>query len=148
VNFDAKGNEQQYAAVSRGFQAPHDARVEKAICIATDLGTCETTRPCETNRKCDEDKRMSSLGSNTPHLWTKLYEIAVSEPNRAMRMERLLEAERAILERALMLEDEKEDHEAEKIALEEAAGFVREMKLSVMTDGVGKELAPGQHDKI
>ena len=65
-----------------------------------------------------------------------------------MRMERLLEAERAILERVLMLEDEKENYQAEKIALEEAAAFVREMKLNVTTDGVDQGLAPGEYDKI
>ena len=61
---------------------------------------------------------------------------------------RLVEAERAILERALVLSTEQAEHGTEMVALEEAAKFVREMKLTTMSDGHGKDLSPGDRDLL
>jgi hypothetical protein len=91
---------------------------------------------------------MDAPGSEIPEFWTKLYESAITEPDRTLRMARLLEAERAILERALVLSTEHTEHGTEIVALEEAAKFVREMKLNTMSDGVGKDLSPGDRELL
>jgi hypothetical protein len=54
---------------------------------------------------------------------------------------RLLELQEVILERARMLDVEVgQEHESEAQALEEAADFVRQMKLGTQADGLGKEV--------
>jgi hypothetical protein len=90
---------------------------------------------------------VDSAFQNQDH-WTTLYEIAIREPDRAKRMRLLLQAERAVLERAIDLEREENGHEAEEKALEEAASFIREMKLNTMNDGVGKELKCGDKNVL
>src|SRR5438445_10643124 len=55
---------------------------------------------------------------------------------------------RAVLERALVLEKEGRNNPAEGQALQEAADFLREMKLSTLADGLGKELTAGDKDSI
>jgi hypothetical protein len=76
--------------------------------------------------------------------WDVLYERAITQPDVNLRRQRLAEAETAILERARVLDEEPGQHEAEGQALEEAADFIREMKLQTQSDGVGKELRVGQ----
>ena len=98
--------------------------------------------------KSSEENDMGAPGSQIPEFWTKLYESAITEPDRTLRMARLLEAERAILERALVLSTEQTEHGSEIVALEEAAKFVREMKLKTMSDGVGKNLSPGDRELL
>ena len=63
-----------------------------------------------------------------------------------LRRRRLQEAETAILQRARALDGEPGDHETEAHALEEAADYVREMKLESETDGVGKEVKVGDKE--
>ena len=63
-------------------------------------------------------------------------------------MERLIEAQRAVLERALVLEKEGGNNPAEGQALQEAADFLREMKLNTQSDGMGNELTSGDKDFI
>lgn len=84
---------------------------------------------------------MDALGSQTADLWKKLYETAINEPDRPLQMQRLLEAERAILERALFL-DEQEYDGPEVTALERAGDSVREMKLKTGSNG-GRQAGPG-----
>jgi hypothetical protein len=91
---------------------------------------------------------MGAPGSHIPEYWTKLYESAITEPDRTVRMTRLLEAERAILERALVLSTDLSEHHTEVVALEEAAKFVREMKLNTLSDGDGNHLSPGDRDLL
>jgi hypothetical protein len=91
---------------------------------------------------------MGAPGSHIPEYWTKLYESAITEPDRTLRMARLLEAERAILERALFLSTGPTEHATEIVALEEAAKFVREMKLNTLSDGDGNHLSPGDRDLL
>jgi hypothetical protein len=95
-----------------------------------------------------KENEMGAPGSQIPEFWTKLYESAITEPDRTLRMARLLEAERAILERALFLSTDRTEHGTEIVALEEAAKFVREMKLNTMSDGDGKDLSPGDRELL
>ena len=80
--------------------------------------------------------------------WQAIYEKAIAEPNPDLRRQRLLEAQRAILDRAAELEHERGDHQAEAEALQEAADFVREMKAATLTDGEGMEIKIGDKDKL
>lgn len=80
--------------------------------------------------------------------WEAIYEKALTEANPDLRRQRLLEAQRAILDRAAMLEEERGDHEAEVEALQEAAEFVREMKAATQMDGVGMELKIGDKEEL
>jgi hypothetical protein len=83
------------------------------------------------------------------YAWEMLYEQAIGEADTALRRLRLLEAQEAILERARMLDVEVgEEHESEAKALEEAADFVREMKLETQADGLGKEVRVGDKKPI
>jgi hypothetical protein len=83
------------------------------------------------------------------YAWEVLYEQAISEPNPAIRRMRLFEAQEAILDRARMLDDEPgQEHESEVYALEEAADFVREMKLESQADGAGKEVKIGDQERL
>jgi hypothetical protein len=77
------------------------------------------------------------------YAWEALYEHAISVADPEVRRQRLLEAQEAILHRAKILDDEPGDHEAEAQALEEAADFVRDMKLQTQSDGVAKEVNVG-----
>src|SRR3954464_9832108 len=62
---------------------------------------------------------------------------------------RLLELQEVILERARMLDVEVgQEHESEAQALEEAADFVRQMKLGTQADGLGKEVRIGDKEAI
>jgi hypothetical protein len=73
----------------------------------------------------------------------------IGEADPALRDVRLLEAQEAILERARMLDVEVgQEHESEAQALEEAADFVREMKLETQADGLGKEVKVGDNEPI
>src|SRR3954462_4129882 len=73
----------------------------------------------------------------------------IGEADPALRDVRLLEAQEAILERARMLDVEVgQEHESEAQALEEAADFVREMKLETQADGLGKEVKIGDKEAI
>jgi hypothetical protein len=78
--------------------------------------------------------------------WEAIYEKAITEANPDLRRQRLLEAQKAILDRAATLEDERGDHQAEAEALEEAADFLREMKAQTQTDGVAMELKVGDKE--
>ena len=89
---------------------------------------------------------MGSPGSQTPDFWTKLYQSAIAEPDRGKRLQRLLAAERAVLERAVFLEEKQTEQGAEATALKEAIHFIREMKMRTMSDGVGMEVSPGDKD--
>lgn len=82
------------------------------------------------------------------NVWETLYEHAITESNTELRRRRLREAERAILDRAKALDDDPGEHESEAQALEEAANFIREMKLQAETDGVCKELQIGDKDEF
>jgi len=88
-----------------------------------------------------------NLKGKVPGVWEQFYEAAITEPDRTKRMERLIEAQRAVLERALVLEKEGGNNPAEGQALQEAADFLREMKLSTLADGLGKELTAGDKGK-
>jgi hypothetical protein len=76
-------------------------------------------------------------------MWEALYEKAITEPDTELRRLRLQEAEEAILRRAAILEDQWDPAQAEAQALEEAADFVREMKLNTQTDGMNKQMQRG-----
>jgi hypothetical protein len=60
----------------------------------------------------------------------------------------LQEAEDAILRRAATLDDQADQAEPEVQALEEAADFIREMKLNTQTDGVNKQMKRGATVKL
>ena len=75
-----------------------------------------------------------------PNLWESLYEQAITEADPDLRRRRLLEAQAAIVQRALALDREPGDHESEARALEEASDYIREKKAETLTDGVGKEV--------
>ena len=62
-----------------------------------------------------------NLKGEVPGVWEQFYEAAITEPDRTKRMERLIEAKRAVLERALVLEKEGGNNPAEGQALQEAA---------------------------
>ena len=81
--------------------------------------------------------------ARTAYGWEPAYEKAISEPDPSLRRARLQEAEIRILERARMLELESRNDDAECLALEEAADFIREMKKKTQMDGIGKEVSPG-----
>ena|SRR3954447_13702885 len=83
-----------------------------------------------------------------PDLWESLYEQAITEPDPDLRRRRLQEAETAILRRARVLDREPGEHEAEVQALEEAASYIREMKLETQTDGVSKEVNTGDKEPV
>jgi hypothetical protein len=91
--------------------------------------------------------KMTQNDSRTPpYVWEVLYERAITEPDPGLRRLRLQEAEQAILNRAGVLDDndnEAVQHEPEAQALEEAADFLREMKLITQSDGVAKEMKSG-----
>jgi hypothetical protein len=80
-----------------------------------------------------------------PYFWGALYERAITEPDPGLRRLRLQEAEEAILRRAGVLDvaNEAAPGEPEAQALEEAADFIREMKLITQSDGVDKEMKKG-----
>ena len=80
--------------------------------------------------------------------WDTIYERAITEPDVHLRRQRLVEAETAILERARVLDDQPGEHEAEGQALEEAADFIREMKLRTQSNGVNQELRVGQKSDL
>jgi hypothetical protein len=82
------------------------------------------------------------------NVWESLYEQAITEPNVQLRRRRLQEAGAAVLERALVLDREPGDHEAEGLALEDAAEFIREMKRVTQTDGLGKEIKIGDKEDL
>ena len=77
------------------------------------------------------------------YTWEALYEHAISVADPKVRRQRLSEAQEAILHRARTLDAEPGDHDAEAQALEEAADFVRDMKLQTQSEGVGKEINVG-----
>ncbi len=85
---------------------------------------------------------------NDASFWESLYEKAVAESDRALRTQRLLEAEEAILQRARALDEEQGDHEGEALALEEAARFIREMKQKVKTNGEADAIKPGDQEEL
>jgi hypothetical protein len=67
--------------------------------------------------------------SNCHQLWRELYEAAVREPNKGLRIHRIMEAQNALLEHALFLELSKESDE-ECSDVERAAEGLRRMKLA------------------
>jgi hypothetical protein len=82
----------------------------------------------------------------TPFLWERVYEAAISEENPDRRLQLLREAQRAVLQRAQGLEEDVHGSFEEMTALEDAADFLREMKLVTESDGVGKHIAPGDRE--
>jgi hypothetical protein len=71
--------------------------------------------------------------------WKSLYQTAILEMDRAMIMERIKEAERAIVERALALRKEPaSDHAKELGALAYSANFLAELRRLEATRSTGK----------
>jgi len=62
-------------------------------------------------------------------LWEHYYDAAISEPNPGLRLRRIAEAQKAMLERAAELEEAK-GSDAQCQALEDAAGFLQKMKMA------------------
>ena len=75
--------------------------------------------------------------ANEPYLWESVYQLAMAEKNPANRPQLLIEAQKALLQRALALEDGG-GSDSECTALESAAESLREMKVNHQTDGAGK----------
>ena len=85
---------------------------------------------------------------NGSSYWEALYEQAIAETDQTLRTQRLLEAEAANLQRARALDRELGDHEGEALALEEAAGLIREMKLKAQTNGEDGAIKLGDQDEF
>lgn len=83
--------------------------------------------------------------ANEPFLWESVYELAVAEKNPANRQQLLIEAQRALLQRAQALEAEG-GSDSECIALESAADDLRAMKASTQSDGSCRDPEPGKFD--
>jgi len=71
-----------------------------------------------------------------PARWKKLYAEAVREPNADLRWQLIMQAQSAILQRAMELEDYG-GSDAECITLEEAAECLARMKVDGHGDGGG-----------
>jgi hypothetical protein len=84
----------------------------------------------------------------TPYLWEHIYEAAISEENPERRLHLLREAQQAVLQRAQALDEQETAPSFEEVtALEEAADFLRDMKLTTEADGAGKHIRPGDRDE-
>jgi hypothetical protein len=81
--------------------------------------------------------RMPDDYSTEPYLWQSVYELAVAEENPANRQPLLIEAQKAMLQRAQALEAEG-GSELECTALETAAENLREIKIHKQSDGSGE----------
>lgn len=90
---------------------------------------------------------MSFQYFGTPYLWEQIYEAAISEPNPDRRMELLREAQKAVLQRAQALQEQEGNPSFEEMtALEEAADFLHDMKLTTEADGIGKHMKLGDRE--
>jgi hypothetical protein len=71
--------------------------------------------------------------------WKSLYQTAILEMDRALIMERIMEAERAIVERALALRKEPASEHAKELgALAYSANFLAELRRLETTRSTGK----------
>jgi hypothetical protein len=84
---------------------------------------------------------------NDPVVWEQYYEAAIAERDPSVRLWRIAEAQKAILQRARELEENKET-DAECQAIENATDFLAELKAASQGDGIGKQVERGDHDSI
>ncbi len=84
---------------------------------------------------------------NDPAVWQHYYEAAISEPEPELRLWRIAEAQKAILDRARELEQNKEA-DAECQAIEDATDFLAELKAATQGDGIGKHVNRGDQESI